>query len=195
MQETIRLFREGLVKPIPSQVFDISNFTEAASIASNTQKKVVLTCSPETTYVPIKTAPEPLIFDGNATYLLVGCLGGLGRSLTYVSPLSLFLFSPLSLSPPHLSVATNGNFPSMWMISRGARNFIYLSRSGADKPEAASLVHDLEVMSQQLVEGLSVQIVRGDVCKREDVAAAISKARCPIKGAVQAAMVFQVRFS
>lgn len=50
----------------------------------------------------------------NGTYLLVGCLGGLGRSLT------------------------------KWMMERGARHFAFISRSGVDKPEAARVVAGIE---------------------------------------------------
>lgn len=50
----------------------------------------------------------------NATYLLVGCLGGLGRSLT------------------------------TWMIERGAKHFTFLSRSGIDNPKAANLIASIE---------------------------------------------------
>lgn len=53
-------------------------------------------------------------FSPDATYLLVGCLGGLGRSLT------------------------------SWMMESGARRFTFLSRSGADAPSAARLVAKLE---------------------------------------------------
>lgn len=53
-------------------------------------------------------------FDPDATYLLVGCLGGLGRSF------------------------------SEWAVSRGARHLIYLSRSGAANDEAKSFLAKLE---------------------------------------------------
>lgn len=78
------------------------------------------------------------------------------------------------------------------MIARGAKNFIFLSRSGADKPEAAALVADLEEMSQSQNYGLSIQVVRGDVTKREDIANAIAHAKTPIKGVIQGAMVLHV---
>lgn len=79
------------------------------------------------------------------------------------------------------------------MISRGARNFIFLSRSGADKPEAAALMADLRGMGQSQTCKLSLQVARGDVSRREDVAAAISLASTPIRGVIQAAMVLHVR--
>ncbi|KAF6827014.1 KR domain-containing protein [Colletotrichum musicola] len=154
LQQTMQCWGNGAIKPVPSQAYDLSNFAEAASSISTTQAQAVLTCSPGATKVPIKSLPRPLKFDDSASYLLIGCLGGLGRSLT------------------------------MWMISRGARNFVFLSRSGADKPEAAALAAELRGMV-----GVTIQIVRGDVTKRQDVAAAITEARQPIKGVVQAAMV------
>lgn len=53
-------------------------------------------------------------FDPKKSYILIGCLGGLGRSL------------------------------SSWMFSRGARNFTFLGRSGCDKQNARELVESLE---------------------------------------------------
>ncbi|KAL8653891.1 MAG: hypothetical protein Q9210_001842 [Variospora velana] len=61
-----------------------------------------------------------LRFKDNATYLLVGCLGGLGRSL------------------------------SSWMMKRGARRFAFLSRSGVDAPSAAALVKDVQAAGTEV---------------------------------------------
>ncbi|EQL00680.1 Beta-ketoacyl synthase [Ophiocordyceps sinensis CO18] len=159
MRDAVHLLQHGLVARIPSDSFDLSRFSDAAAAVNASPVRAVLTCDPEATLVPIKQTPEPLTFDGNGTYLLIGCLGGLGRSLT------------------------------IWMISRGARNFIFLSRSGADKPEAAALMADLRGMGQSQTCKLSLQVARGDVSRREDVAAAISLASTPIRGVIQAAMV------
>ncbi|TGO09602.1 hypothetical protein BTUL_0160g00190 [Botrytis tulipae] len=54
-----------------------------------------------------------LRFNSSASYILVGCLGGLGRTLT------------------------------IWMMRRGVRHFAFVSRSGLDKLEAAQLVKSL----------------------------------------------------
>lgn len=51
--------------------------------------------------------------DPNKSYFLVGCLGGLGRSI------------------------------ARWMFDRGARSFVFLGRSGTEKREAKDLVDDL----------------------------------------------------
>ena len=53
-------------------------------------------------------------FDPDATYVISGGLGGLGRSM------------------------------ARWMADRGARNLILLSRSGATRDSAKELVEDLE---------------------------------------------------
>lgn len=53
-------------------------------------------------------------FSPEKAYLLIGCLGGLGRSL------------------------------SKWMYSRGARKLVFLGRSGIDRAPARALVEDLQ---------------------------------------------------
>ena len=75
---------------------------------------------------------------------MVGCLGGLGRSM------------------------------SKWMIKQGARRFVFLGRSGIDKTPARKLVEDLELSGAtvQVVRGdvskytdvqKCVEIIDGDI--------------------------------
>ena len=54
------------------------------------------------------------LFNPDGMYLLVGCLGGLGRSLT------------------------------SWMIDHGARHLAFMARSGVDRPAAANLVSSIQ---------------------------------------------------
>ncbi|KAI0969040.1 hypothetical protein F4678DRAFT_440715, partial [Xylaria arbuscula] len=70
---------------------------------------------PQTSQIWVVSRSQQLRLLPDATYLLVGCLGGLGRSLT------------------------------RWMMERGAKHFTFISRSGTDKPEAARLVADIEL--------------------------------------------------
>ena len=88
----------------------------------------------------------------------MGCLGGLGRSLT------------------------------SWMMERGAKRFAFMSRSGADKPEAAQLVSSIEK------RGAFVQVFRADASNYNDVEQVVSaiSAAYPLRGVVHAAMVLQV---
>jgi NAD(P)-dependent dehydrogenase (short-subunit alcohol dehydrogenase family) len=93
-------------------------------------------------------------FDPTKSYVMIGCLGGLGRTF------------------------------SRWMVSRGARRFAFLGRSGIDKPAARSLVGDLQA------SGAECSAVRGDVCTAEDVEAVVTAAAemGSIGRVVQAAM-------
>ncbi|KAI1807193.1 KR domain-containing protein [Daldinia bambusicola] len=66
--------------------------------------------------LPMRVAPATYlsVFDAEKVYLLVGCLGGLGRSLR------------------------------RWMMARGTPHFVFLGRSGADEPSAKQLMSRLE---------------------------------------------------
>lgn len=99
-----------------------------------------------------------LNFRPDATYFLVGALGGLGRSLT------------------------------TWMIKRGAKRFAFMSRTGADKEDAAVLIRDIES------KGVTCQIIKGDAANERDVERALQSipSNYPIRGVVQAAMVLRV---
>jgi hypothetical protein len=91
---------------------------------------------------------------GNKTYLLVGGLGGLGRAI------------------------------STWMIERGARHFIYLSRSAGSEKDRP-FIRELEA------QDCSVQTVAGTVTKTEDIQRAIAGAKKPIAGVLQMSMVLR----
>ena len=97
-------------------------------------------------------------FDPNASYLLIGCLGGLGRSF------------------------------AKWMIGRGGRKFIFLSRSGAVSQEAREFLAWLQNI------GVQATIVKGDVSSKQDVQKAVQGSSGPIKGAIQAPLDLNVSF-
>nr|ALP31878.1 polyketide synthase 22 [Diaporthe helianthi] len=147
-KEALELYRTGAIRPVPIATFDVSKLSQAYRFFSGKDRigKVVVSMQDPSSLIPTVLSPEKV-------YLLVGCLGGLGRSL------------------------------SRWMMSRGARHFVFLGRSGSDKPEAQSLVDRL------LGAGASVKVVRGDVSNPEDVDAAVDACSgWPIGGVVQAAM-------
>jgi NAD(P)-dependent dehydrogenase (short-subunit alcohol dehydrogenase family) len=74
------------------------------------------------------------------------------------------------------------------MRQHGCSNFVFISRSGADKDEAASVVQDLRD------SGASVDVYRGDVSDEVDVERIVSEVKKTrgIRGVVHAAMVLQV---
>ncbi|KAI9150766.1 Compactin diketide synthase mlcB [Paramyrothecium foliicola] len=100
-------------------------------------------------------------FAENASYLVVGGLGGLGRPII------------------------------RWMASRGARNLILPSRSGAVSKVAIEVVKELED------KGVRVLTPRCDVSSATDFAAMLSKlanaspAVPPVKGCINSAMDLQ----
>ncbi|KAK8104667.1 lovastatin nonaketide synthase [Apiospora kogelbergensis] len=104
-----------------------------------------------------KSAAQHVQFSPDAAYLLVGCLGGLGRSLT------------------------------TWMLERGCRNFVFLSRSGATKPEAQDVVNRIEAA------GARAQVHSADASDEAAVAEVVRRvsAETPIRGVVHAAMVLR----
>lgn len=159
LAQSLQLFRSGLLKPIVEpKVFDASQVIEAFRHFSSATRIGKIAVSFEKNDDSIEAVPEryDTKFDPEKAYFLVGCLGGLGRSI------------------------------SRWMVSRGARNFIFLGRSGSTKPEAQSLVEDLAR------HGSTVSVVRGDVSSFRDVRQALRKASAPIGGVVQAAMALDV---
>lgn len=72
------------------------------------------------------------------------------------------------------------------MMSRGARNFLFMGRSGADRPAAKRLVEELARA------GAKVKVVRGDVCNADATAAAVRETDKTIGGVIQAAMTLKV---
>ena len=73
------------------------------------------------------------------------------------------------------------------MLKRGARRFVFLSRSGAKSKDALALVSDLET------QGARVKVALGDVCKFSDVQDAVQGIEAPLGGIIHAAMVLDVR--
>lgn len=154
--EVIEMYRAGIIKASPIATFDVAEIGQAYRYFGNKDRvgKVVISMENPKSLVQVVPASYQSVFHPEKTYLLVGCLGGLGRSL------------------------------SRWMMSRGARRFCFLGRSGCDKPSAAELVNRLRDA------GANVTVVRGDVSNEDQVREAV--AACakegPIGGVVQAAM-------
>ena len=96
-----------------------------------------------------------LKMSSNASYLLTGGMGGLGVGI------------------------------SRWLVERGARSLVFLSRSAGRKPKDELFIRELESC------GCSVVTVAGQAQSMEDVQRAISLAPLPIKGVIHLAMVLR----
>jgi acyl transferase domain-containing protein len=96
----------------------------------------------------------------DASYLIAGGLGGLGREV------------------------------ARWLVARGARHLILVGRSGADRPDAAEFVRELEKVGTRILVG------RADVARADELAAVWANAAIdfpPIAGVVHAAGIFDDR--
>ena len=159
LAEVLRLYREKkIVRIEPLEVFDISDITQAFRYFSsrNRMGKVAINLQNPTSVLRVQPAKYNTVFNPGKTYVLIGCLGGLGRSL------------------------------SKWMMSRGARKFVFLGRSGVDKEPARRLIEDLEH------NGADCKVVRGNVCSEADVKKTIDQVDGIIGGVIQAAMGLKV---
>jgi NADPH:quinone reductase-like Zn-dependent oxidoreductase len=115
LRDCLTSYAEGKIKEIQSvTVMDLSQIKEGIqSQRSGKSGSVVFKINPSTIIPVIQQAKTPFQFDSNASYILAGGYGGLGRSL------------------------------ARWMASRGAMNLIFLSRSSASTPEKVKMVKSL----------------------------------------------------
>ena len=95
----------------------------------------------------------------DATYIIIGGTGGLGRSI------------------------------SRWMIKKGARNIVLLSRSGSTAGKVGELIEEAKT------QDVHVAVQSCDVYDREQVSKLFAEGICnmpPVKGIIHAAMVLRV---
>ncbi|KAL7625333.1 hypothetical protein AAE478_004549 [Parahypoxylon ruwenzoriense] len=142
-----------------NDVVDVEDARDTAATRTDgtSKRTTVVRYRPGQSRVKVIETPRQLQFSSDASYLLVGCLGGLGRSLT------------------------------RWMMERGARHFAFISRSGADKPEAALLIESIKA------SGASTKVYRADASNEEAVRQVVAslQAERPIRGVVHGAMVLK----
>ncbi|KAK5988353.1 6-hydroxymellein synthase cdmE [Cladobotryum mycophilum] len=117
MVRTLELFEQGHIREAkPTAVMSFAQIEEGLRILQSGKGmgKMVFVPSP-TDVVPV-VPPQPAEYklDSNATYVLAGGLGGIGRSM------------------------------ARWMASKGARHLIFLSRSGKLTGDALKMAQELE---------------------------------------------------
>ncbi|KAE8380488.1 hypothetical protein BDV26DRAFT_135722 [Aspergillus bertholletiae] len=153
------LLREGKVHEInPITTFPISQIEDAFRMmqAGKHLGKLIIQANPTDLVKVLPKQEDSLQLRADASYLLVGGLGGLGRAT------------------------------SVWMAEHGAKNLIFLSRSGTLKPEAAALVDRLEKA------GVRVAVLQCDVSDYEKLSAAVQTSLStmpPIRGVIHGGMV------
>ncbi|OTA57978.1 polyketide synthase [Hypoxylon sp. EC38] len=134
-KEALELYRAGQIKPAPIVTYDFSEIPQACRAFSAKDRigKVVVASRDINSRISIAPAQYLTVLDPEKIYLLVGCLGGLGRSL------------------------------SRWMVERGARHFAFIGRSGDDKPSAKALVGHLKSNGANVIITRGDVSIFGDV--------------------------------
>ena len=117
MQKFLRLYEEGGIQPIkPIKIFDAVEVEDAFRYMQKGTHmgKVVVRMPADTEDLTATAAPKELVLRSDASYLMIGGLGGLGQSV------------------------------STWMAEHGATNLVYLSRSAGTTERDKAFVKELE---------------------------------------------------
>ncbi|KAF7596902.1 hypothetical protein BBP40_011947 [Aspergillus hancockii] len=158
IEDGLRYIEQGLLEPIkPIRVFPAKEVEQAFRHMQSGQHigKVLLQMPEKTEELPHKPYGDFLEFSAEACYLIIGGLGGIGRVV------------------------------SRWMVDRGARELVFLSRSS---PSTHS-----QLVSEFEAQGCRVVIVQGTVAKGGDIQKALHHCEKPVRGVFQMAMVLKER--
>ncbi|KAJ9325440.1 hypothetical protein DTO027B5_5001 [Paecilomyces variotii] len=102
LEEIVELYKQGHIQPItPVKTFIATDIRQCFDYMQSGQHigKLRLSLKSQDTFIEAVCSPKTMIFQSDASYLLVGGLGGLGAEI------------------------------ARWMAEHGARNLIFLSRS------------------------------------------------------------------
>ncbi|KAJ6172463.1 fatty acid synthase S-acetyltransferase [Penicillium chermesinum] len=151
-------FDQEEVKPIePKNVFEAKDVEAAFRFMQTGQHigKILIKIPEDETEVPCSSGELPLKLSPNSSYLLAGGLGGLGLPI------------------------------SRWMVERGARSLVFLSRSADQTVKNREAIQELQSM------GCTVDVIQGSVAEIRDVQRAVSACPRPLSGVINLAMVMQ----
>ncbi|KAJ5184528.1 Acyl transferase/acyl hydrolase/lysophospholipase [Penicillium cf. griseofulvum] len=158
LQGAMELWQLGVFRPTtPFTIFKYSQLEMAfRRLQSGKQTgKVVLTIDDDDIVQALPWLPPPYQFQKDATYLLSGGLGGLGRSA------------------------------ARWLASRGAKHFLFLSRSGSSNADAQLLLNELNDAG---CDAQILQVDVGDSVALDQAIRAHTETMPPIRGCIQGAM-------
>ena len=160
MSQFVNWYTDAKIRPIkPMRIFAANEVAEAFKYMQSGKHmgKIVIRMPRADEHVSAEPIKLPMTLDPTKAYIVVGGLGGIGRAL--------------------------GN----WLVERGARHLIILSRSAGSSEISHLFSSELER------QGCAVHMVAGDVSRSEDVTKAFSRAAGKvIGGVIQMSMVLQV---
>ncbi|KFZ23643.1 hypothetical protein V502_01879 [Pseudogymnoascus sp. VKM F-4520 (FW-2644)] len=128
MAKVINMYQNGLIRPIAvSRIFDASEVEGAFRYMQKGSHigKILVKMPHDLNTIPVTPTVPDLELRSDASYLLVGGLGGIGRQV------------------------------STWMVEHGARHLIFLSRSAGESAEDQAFLHELKIQgcSVQAIAG------------------------------------------
>ncbi|KAL4963693.1 type I polyketide synthase [Aspergillus stella-maris] len=150
--------KSGLVGPIaPVTCFDASDVAGAFRHMQTGQHigKILVKMPEDVSKLPTREIRAEIKFSPQSAYLLCGGLGGLGQAL------------------------------SNWMVEKGARSLVYLSRSAGENEAHHQFAEELKC------QGCDVVFVKGSASEMADIQKAIGASLKPIKGIVQLALALK----
>jgi NADPH:quinone reductase-like Zn-dependent oxidoreductase len=159
MERALRYNAEGHIKPItPIHEYPASQIGDAMRYLQRGTHigKVVVTMPENPEELPLEQVRGELTLSPEKAYLFVGGLGGIGRA-----------------------VAT-------WLVERGAKRIVFLSRSAGKDPQTKVFLQELAA------QGCHATTVAADVSIYEDVLKAVNSIEMPVGGVLQAAMALAV---
>lgn len=162
LRDVSKLMRYGKLRPIsPVTVFPISEVESAFKTLHGAKAHGKLVVVPHSHDVVKATPPRKpaQLLKADATYILIGGTGGLGRSM------------------------------ARWMVSRGARHLVLVSRSGSATGKVKELIDEVASV------GAEVVVRRCDVASPESVNDLVQnnlEGLPPVKGVIHGAMVLRV---
>jgi len=110
-------YKQGHLRPIPEvHLFNIKELEQAFRYLQNGNHigKIVVNNLDDLADMPAKRMASPLRFDPEASYLLTGGMGGLGKSM------------------------------ATWLVERGARSLTFLSRNAGVSDDSKEFIVELE---------------------------------------------------
>lgn len=140
------------------KVFEATKIVEAFKYMQKGQHigKIVVTMPKSPQDLSVTAVKQDFHLRSEGSYLLVGGLGGLGKAI------------------------------ATWMVERGARHLIFLSRSAGKGDGDQEFIRELEA------QGCLVRAVCGSVDCLEDVENTVMNTSVPIAGVIHMSMVLRV---
>jgi hypothetical protein len=159
LQQCLSYYSQSHIAPIrPTKAFVATKVIDAFRYMQSGQHmgKIVINMPNSAQELQALPKDRSMELSAEASYLLVGGLGGLGRAV------------------------------STWMVERGARSLVYLSRS------AGTTIEDQAFFRELQAQGCEALAVAGSVTTLDDVQRAIALAPKPVAGVIQLSMVLRV---